>query len=163
MYCFSSTWYIASHLMCITQGRSHFCVVVMVWLSIALPSLGFDTSLTHRPHGLFMAAWNIKARYHVYTHTQTHRLKKDTSKNWQRDGSSEWIQGGHGMIVISTLSEAGNNRNNSYTSLVLTCSQAQEGAWNSLLNEVWEFFVDFNYPSSCWTSLARIIENWLCI
>jgi len=97
------------------------------------------------------------------THTQIHRLTKDTSKNWQREGSSEWIQGGHGMIVISTLSEAGNNRNNSYPSLVLTCSQAQEGAWNSLLNEVWEFFVDFNYPSSCWTSLARIIENWLCI
>ena len=25
------------------------------------------------------------------THTQTHRLKKDTSENWQREGSSEWI------------------------------------------------------------------------
>lgn len=52
---------------------------------------------------------------------------------------------------------------NSYPSLVLTCSQAQEGAWNSFLNEVWEFFVDFNYPSYCWTSLADVIENWLCI
>lgn len=52
---------------------------------------------------------------------------------------------------------------NSYPSLVLTCSQAQEGAWNSFLNEVWEFFVDFNYPSYCWTSLADVIENWLRI
>lgn len=51
---------------------------------------------------------------------------------------------------------------NSYPSLVLICSQAQEGAWNSFLNEVWEFFVDFNYPSYCWTSLVDIIENWLC-
>ena len=25
------------------------------------------------------------------THTQTNRLKKDTSENWQREGSSEWI------------------------------------------------------------------------
>lgn len=66
-------------------------------------------------------------------------------------------------IVIPTPSEAGNNRNNSYPSVVLTCSQAQEGAWNCFLNEIWEFFVDFNYPSSCWTSLAHVIENWLYI
>lgn len=67
------------------------------------------------------------------------------------------------MSIISPPSEAGNNRNNIYPSMVLTCSQAQEGAWNSFLNEVWEFIVDFNYPSSCWTSLAHVIENRLCI
>lgn len=33
------------------------------------------------------------------------------------------------------------------------------GAWNSFLNEVWELFVDFNYPPCCWTSLAHVIGN----
>lgn len=69
------------------------------------------------------------------------------------------------MIVIPTPSEAGNNRRK-WTVIPGCFSQVhrlKERAWNSFLNEVWEFFVDFNYPSCCWTSLAHIIENWLCI
>lgn len=53
-------------------------------------------------------------------HQRTHKEKAPVN-DWR-------LQGEHGMIVISTLPEAGNNRNDSYPSLVLTCSQAQEGA-----------------------------------
>lgn len=47
--------------------------------------------------------------------------------------------------------------------VILVWFTGSRGAWNSFLNEVWEFFVDFNYPSYRWTSLAHVIGNWLCI
>lgn len=55
----------------------------------------------------------------------------------------------------------GNEQLSQSGSYMFTGSQKELG--NSFLNEVWEFLVDFNYPSYCWTSLAHIIENWLCI
>ena len=69
------------------------------------------------------------------------------------------------MIVLPASSEAENNRRK-WTIIpvwFLHVHRLTEGARNSSLNEVWEFFVDFNYPSQSWTSLAHIVENRLYI